>query len=924
MVLHELGDQVWDLIVFTETWRAEKMEVWRTEHGHTWLGSGGTEHRRGVGFLLHARRKHVRFKPLSERAALLDIRAPHQILRIFAVYMPHSAQPDEDVDEVYAAIGKHCNEAKSKGYMNILTGDFNAEIGTCRDFDDPAVVGTQTLPRRSERGALLLNFCTHMRHKIMNTFHHCCTNEMWTYRNGISRKVLDYFLVDICLAGFVIACYVLANVDTGSDHRPLLLAFRFGAKRKRKKVKTNRAAKWKPDAAYAQKLDEILSDMPSLGTNTAAKTKFLHDAMLRAREDTGFVSADVELPQNQEHDIHLRCLIEERKGLAAAGLSLDTVKHMRVALGKQIQKAIRAKRAHEKTAKINTILSEFKDLKRLSTILGPPKTKVIVEVQASDGDLKNDKADIAEVFAQFYEDLYRSKFNLSKLDVYEHKGSETIAPFTINELTAALKQMKGGKACDTTGICAEMLKVDCPFLHEVILSVFNDVLTAGQEPPPDWRKSRLVVLFKKGDASMPSNYRPIAILPILYKLFSRMLCGRVKHMIIEQQSVDQAAYRKGFNTEDHLISLTLLTEACAEWNVHIWLGLLDFEKAFDTVEHKPLWKALQELQVQEEYIDLLKTLYCRQSSTVLAGKESRPFDLERGVKQGDPISSLLFLSIMEVIFRRVKARWHKLNQRRVGPYYGIVIDNSTDPLTNLRFADDVLLVATSKADVRKMLEDVQREAATFGLKLHMGKTKILTTDLASQKDGVTCAGKTVQILKEGEWEKYLGRKVSIEEFHATELDNRIAMGWGSFFRLKGALCNRKIPIRSRIALFDSSVTPCVLYACATWTMNVEFQRILRCARRRMLRWMIRPARKVDEEWPDYIRRSTYTCEDLAAQHGSEDWIDTQRKRKCILAAKCSSCSDGRWSSRLLHWKPWFRCTPRRNVGHPVKRWTDDF
>ena len=69
--------------------------------------------------------------------------------------MPHSAQPDEDVDEVYAAIGKHCNEAKSKGYMNILTGDFNAEIGTCRDFDDPAVVGTQTLPRRSERGALL-------------------------------------------------------------------------------------------------------------------------------------------------------------------------------------------------------------------------------------------------------------------------------------------------------------------------------------------------------------------------------------------------------------------------------------------------------------------------------------------------------------------------------------------------------------------------------------------------------------------------------------------------------------------------------------------------------------------------------------------------------------------------------------------------
>jgi len=395
-------------------------------------------------------------------------------------------------------------------------------------------------------------------------------------------------------------------------------------------------------------------------------------------------------------------------------------------------------------------------------------------------------------------------------------------------------------------------------------------------------------------------------------------------MSIAEQSVDQAAYRKGFNTEDHLISLTLLLEGCAEWNVNLWLGLLDFEKAFDTVEHKPLWKALEELKVPEEYIDLLKTLYSCQSSTVLAGKESRPFELERGVKQGDPISSLLFLCIMEIVFRRVKARWGKLNQRRSGPYYGMVIDSPSDPLTNLRFADDVLLVATSKADVRKMLEDVQREAATFGLKLHTGKTKILTTDLASRENAVTCAGQHVQILKDGEWEKYLGRKVSVDEFHATELQNRIAMGWGSFFKLKGALCNTKIPIKSRIALFDSSVTPCVLYACATWTMNTEYHRILRCVRRRMLRWMIKPARKVDEDWPDYIRRSTYTCEELAAKHGSKDWNTTQRKRKCILAAKCSSCLDERWSSRLLHWKPWFRCMPERSVGHPCKRWTDDF
>ena len=210
-----------------------------------------------------------------------------------------------------------------------------------------------------------------------------------------------------------------------------------------------------------------------------------------------------------------------------------------------------------------------------------------------------------------------------------------------------------------------------------------------------------------------------------------MLCGRIKQRIIAQQSVDQAAYRQGFSTEDNLLSLTLLLESCDEWNFPLWLGLVDFEKAFDTVEHAPLWNALHELGVQPEYVDLLKDLYRRQESTVLAGKESRPFALERGVKQGDPVSSLLFLAVMEIIFRRLKKRWKDLNLRRIGSYYGVVVDDPQDPLTNFRFADDVLLVASSRADVRKMITDLRREALTFGLKMHFGKTKILTTKCES-------------------------------------------------------------------------------------------------------------------------------------------------------------------------------------------------
>ena len=131
-----------------------------------------------------------------------------------------------------------------------------------------------------------------------------------------------------------------------------------------------------------------------------------------------------------------------------------------------------------------------------------------------------------------------------------------------------------------------MIDFDCPVLLAIILEIFNAVLESHAAIPSEWRTSKLVVLFKKGDPTLPANYRPIAILPILYRLFSRMLCMRLRSKIIGEQSVDQAAYRAGYSTEDHLLCTTLLLERHNEWNLPLWLGLVDFEKAFDTVEHE--------------------------------------------------------------------------------------------------------------------------------------------------------------------------------------------------------------------------------------------------------------------------------------------------------------------------------------------------
>ena len=100
----------------------------------------------------------------------------------------------------------------------------------------------------------------------------------------------------------------------------------------------------------------------------------------------------------------------------------------------------------------------------------------------------------------------------------DKKGPDTartqLQPFTLKELTEALDKMSKGKTADDSGSVAEMQKQGNSALLDAILNLFNDIVVGGQGIPSRWKMTRLTVMFKKGNAKLPSNYRPIAITPI--------------------------------------------------------------------------------------------------------------------------------------------------------------------------------------------------------------------------------------------------------------------------------------------------------------------------------------------------------------------------------------------------------------------------
>jgi hypothetical protein len=473
-----------------------------------------------------------------------------------------------------------------------------------------------------------------------------------------------------------------------------------------------------------------------------------------------------------------------------------------------------------------------------------------------------------------------------------------------------------------------MLKDGPDILLLAILDVFNDVLALREEPPRIWKQTRLTVIFKKGDPQMPGNYRPIAVIPILYKLFSRMLCNRLTKYIMEHQSVDQAAYRKGFSTADHLLTVSLLIEKSGEFNYPLWLALVDFEKAFDTVEHSPLWKVLEQQGVPSHYIKLLELLYTDQQAYVQAGVKSRMFSIERGVKQGDPISALLFIAVMQACFAQLQLKWGRLNLRRTGIKFGLQLSSEGGDLTNLRFADDVILVARQKSDIRKMLQDLSEISAKHGLKIHFGKTKIMTWNcLSASCASIKVDEHDVKIMDEAEAERYLGRKLCFADSQLKELNNRIAAGWAAFHKHKGELCSKFYRLCDRARLFDAVVMPAVLYGASTWALTQKMERKLKTVRRRMLRYVFRIHRRRGpgpdfelEDWVTFVKNTAAKVDAISDSMGMTSWVVLHRRHKWQFAGKLARKCDNRWSQQVVNWQPNFGMG--RSAGAPKTRWAD--
>ena len=245
------------------------------------------------------------------------------------------------------------------------------------------------------------------------------------------------------------------------------------------------------------------------------------------------------------------------------------------------------------------------------------------------------------------------------------------------------------------------------FLH--LLSAFFSRVFMTASTPREWAVSIIVPVPKPGKTEEElrtdptSSYRPIALLDVMHRLCMTLLLKSLRG-VFDRLSPVQAGFVPGRCCQEQTLFLLEVLKARRAAGRESVVCFVDFKQAYDSVVREELWKECEVIGLDGRVIQLLKSAYFDNES-FLAGDGVR-FPVRRGVRQGCPISPLLFNVALERVVKAVETESTRLNVAsgdRFGT--GLVV-----------YADDVAMWAPDLDDLRLLLNALERTATTLGLR----------------------------------------------------------------------------------------------------------------------------------------------------------------------------------------------------------------
>lgn len=301
-----------------------------------------------------------------------------------------------------------------------------------------------------------------------------------------------------------------------------------------------------------------------------------------------------------------------------------------------------------------------------------------------------------------------------------------------DDIVEAIRRAPNEKAPGLNGMISELYKhlhdrwiaqrdAELPGFNIVRLLrlAFNEIETNGilnTKVTEGW----LCPIHKKGDKREVINYRPITILNAEYKIMTTVLMLKLIKVAPSAIDMSQAGFLPGRSIHNQIDLMKRMIDLCQATDQNGMIIALDQEKAYDKIQHDYLWKVLERFGLPALFIATVKTLYTNAETRVIVnGEISKPFKVRRGVRQGDPLSCLLFIIAIEPLSTLIRSS-DKLNGLEIR-----ISENKIQRAIVSLFADDTTVFLRETDALPDLFEILDTWCQASGARFNIRKTVII-------------------------------------------------------------------------------------------------------------------------------------------------------------------------------------------------------